>query len=194
MAPPPDKLGGQPQKTVESTLGTRFSRLGPPTCRTVNAAGASLCLLLTAQHRIPGTGRGTAPHPPGILPGGRAGRGMANGSGADPRVGALMRVLHVGACRTEATSHSSRLRASVQGSALKAGRATWNPTSEPRVAVDRDHVRSSLACLATELDDRVVREVTDVVRQPVLAAQALAMALVVRQVVPPCRRIAAPRV
>ncbi len=31
-------------------------------------------------YRIPGKGRGTAPHPPGIVPGERAGRGMAKGS------------------------------------------------------------------------------------------------------------------
>ena len=62
------------------------------------------------------------------------------------------------------------------------------------VAVDRDHVRSPLARLAAELDDRVVGEVTgDVVRQPVLAAQAFAVAFVVRQVVPPRRRFADPK-
>ena len=55
----------------------RSSHLGPPHCRTI-FGGDSVCLLLTVQ--CWGKDRGTAPHPPGIVPGGRAGRGMVIGS------------------------------------------------------------------------------------------------------------------
>ena len=70
---------------------TRFSRLGPPLCRTDRRRGQPLLATHGSGlgYGLPGKGRGTSPHPPGIHTGGRAGRGMAKGSwwrdATDPR-------------------------------------------------------------------------------------------------------------
>ena len=69
-----------------SVLGRVFRASVHPTCRTI-LGGGSLCLLLTVQ-----CGAQTAGPPlvlQGTIPGGRAGRGMANGSSTDPRAGDL---------------------------------------------------------------------------------------------------------
>ena len=63
-----------------SALGRVFRASVQPTCRT-DRRRERPCACYSRLSTRYGQGRGTAPHPPGIVPGGRAGRGMAKGSG-----------------------------------------------------------------------------------------------------------------